>query len=149
MKWARMIPNPREDQRISFILEGGHKNIGDALRIFQETKKKYPSSPLGEFATASKADYGAVQAADLLAYGSHRHLEEYLKKSTTVDACRSYNAIISSALFEDLLLTDNDLLLMGNALIAGDPIEYVSDLFFRRKNVSDEPVIRLERPDVT
>jgi hypothetical protein len=55
-----------------FVLEAGHRNAGDARRVFDELKasKHYDHrSIIGETVSfATKPDFGALQAADMLAY---------------------------------------------------------------------------------
>jgi len=56
---------------INFVLEAGHKNAGDALRVFNEIKNSRALSwagSLGAIAFGTKPDFPALQAADLIAY---------------------------------------------------------------------------------
>jgi hypothetical protein len=83
VKLALYARRSRPDERISFVVESGHKNVGDAERIFRITKntdiriRRYHN--LGNFAEASKFDYGALQAADLIAYCGYRHMDRFLE----------------------------------------------------------------------
>lgn len=58
----------------SFILEAGHRNAGDALRVFNELKASEHfdhRNIIGKTVSfATKPDFGALQAADMLAYFS-------------------------------------------------------------------------------
>lgn len=69
---------------INFILEAGHKNMGDALRVFTEIKEDknlHWRHNIGVMSFASKRDFGALQAADLLAYLSYQDAcDEVAKK---------------------------------------------------------------------
>lgn len=56
---------------VNFILESGHRNAGDALRVFNEIKedKELPwRHAVGSLTFGSKDDYPALQASDMLAY---------------------------------------------------------------------------------
>ncbi len=117
-KLIRHLPRPREDQRISFIVESGDKNVSDALRIFQEMKNGYLTHVLGNFATASKQDYGAIQAADLIAYGAHRSLQQHLGTGEIVELSKSFAAIITSAPIEDVWVTKSHLEITADIQIA-------------------------------
>lgn len=56
---------------VNFVLESGHRNAGDALRVFNEMKtdKSYRfRHSIGSLSFGNKPDSPALQAADLLAY---------------------------------------------------------------------------------
>jgi hypothetical protein len=56
---------------VNFVVEAGHKNAGDALRIFTELKgsKSYSWAPsIGAISFGTKPDFPALQAADLISY---------------------------------------------------------------------------------
>jgi Protein of unknown function (DUF3800) len=56
---------------VNFILEAGHRNAGDALRVFNEIKedKELPwREAVGSLTFGKKEDYPALQASDMLAY---------------------------------------------------------------------------------
>jgi hypothetical protein len=56
---------------VNFVLEAGHKNSGDAIRVFNEIKgdQHFPwRGAIGSIAFGTKEDFPALQAADLLAY---------------------------------------------------------------------------------
>ncbi len=55
-------------ERLSFVLEGGHGNAGAAMEIVAELKPEWTNPPLGDCSFAAKKDYGALQAADLIAH---------------------------------------------------------------------------------
>lgn len=57
---------------VNFILEQGHKNAGDALRVFKEIKNRPGPwrDTIGTLLFGAKQDFPALQAADLLAYCS-------------------------------------------------------------------------------
>jgi hypothetical protein len=64
---------------INFVLEAGHKNAGDALRIYKEVRqdKNLPwRDILGSFSVGQKQDSAALQAADFLAYMSFLEVRE-------------------------------------------------------------------------
>jgi hypothetical protein len=56
---------------VNFVLESGHKNAGDALRVFNEIKASKTFSwrdAIGSLTFGTKQDFPALQAADMLAY---------------------------------------------------------------------------------
>jgi hypothetical protein len=56
---------------VNFVLEAGHRNAGDALRVFNEIKadrKILWRSAIGSLTFGTKEDFPALQAADMLAY---------------------------------------------------------------------------------
>jgi hypothetical protein len=60
---------------INFVLEAGHKNAGDALRVFNELKDdpNYKArDAIGYMAFGKKRDEPGLQAADALAYWFYR-----------------------------------------------------------------------------
>jgi hypothetical protein len=62
------------DIPLNFVLEAGHCNAGDALRVFNETKadKRVAHRHLiGSIAFGDKKEFPALQAADMLAYLFH------------------------------------------------------------------------------
>jgi hypothetical protein len=64
---------------INFILESGHKNAGDAFRIFEEIQedRNIPwRDILGSFTVGLKQKSPALQAADYLAYLSYLEVRE-------------------------------------------------------------------------
>jgi hypothetical protein len=65
---------PPPDLRLDIVLEQGHKNSGDAIRLFDLAKKEHlPGCEhvLGTFTLGEKSILG-LQAADLLVYGANR-----------------------------------------------------------------------------
>jgi hypothetical protein len=60
---------------MNFVLEDGHRNAGDALRVVKELRDD-PSLPwrdaIGTLTFAPKKQFGALQAADMLAYWAYR-----------------------------------------------------------------------------
>jgi hypothetical protein len=66
------------DGEISFVLEDGSRDDPDAKRVF-ESLKTLKSDPLarklGTFALASNKAFGALQAADFLAYNAYRNMD--------------------------------------------------------------------------
>lgn len=72
------------DGQVNFILEAGHRNAGDALRVFNEMKsdRSFPHrNGLGAISFDTKASFPALQAADMFAYfyfqcASEHHDEE-------------------------------------------------------------------------
>jgi hypothetical protein len=56
---------------VSFILEAGHRNAGDAQRVFSEIKNDETlpwRTSLGSISFGTKQDFPILQAADLIAY---------------------------------------------------------------------------------
>jgi hypothetical protein len=66
---------------INFVLESGHKNAGDALRIFERVKKQGLTNPneieivemLKTLTFEDKARYPGLQVADINAYNAYQH----------------------------------------------------------------------------
>jgi uncharacterized protein DUF3800 len=64
---------------INFVLEDGHKNAGDALRVYQEIRndKTFPwRDVLASFSLGQKQASPALQAADFLAYMSYLEVRD-------------------------------------------------------------------------
>ncbi|WP_234730656.1 DUF3800 domain-containing protein [Acidocella facilis] len=75
LKMCERLYHP--NSQISFVLEDGHKNSGDAFRIFSKLKSiknDLLSQSLGGFAVAPKKQFGALQAADFLAYNIYKNM---------------------------------------------------------------------------
>jgi hypothetical protein len=70
-----------DDVTVDFILEDGHRNIGDARRIFDQVKAEVPEIGrlLGSFATAGKRDFSGLQVADALV-SSAIQMEEHVQR---------------------------------------------------------------------
>ncbi|UYO48530.1 DUF3800 domain-containing protein [Rhodopseudomonas palustris] len=59
------------DDVLNLILESGHRNAGDALRIFNDIKSTGQfewSKSIGSLSFGTKADFPALQAADMISY---------------------------------------------------------------------------------
>lgn len=67
---------------VNFVLESGHRNAGDALRVFDEMKSdkgfRFRHS-IGTLSFGAKQESPALQAADLLAYSSYQDECEAIK----------------------------------------------------------------------
>lgn len=69
------------DLDINFVLESGHKNAGDAERIFNRVKKQGLTNPaeieivkmLNVLSFADKAKFPGLQVADVNAYSAYQH----------------------------------------------------------------------------
>lgn len=61
---------------LSVVLESGNKNNDDLSRIFRELKRSHPLGKqiLCEIAEADKKDFGALQAADFLAFNIYKNM---------------------------------------------------------------------------
>jgi Protein of unknown function (DUF3800) len=71
---------------VNFFVEAGHKNAGDALRVFNQLKgeKSYPwSRSIGALTFGTKPDFPALQAADLISYWFYKN--EIAKISEQID----------------------------------------------------------------
>lgn len=70
----------KKDLDISFVLEDGHKNFGDALRIFKKVKKsRVPHEQeivrtLRTVTPGAKIEFPGLQIADVVAYNSFQHV---------------------------------------------------------------------------
>jgi hypothetical protein len=101
-KLAGHVRDFHPSECVSFVVESGHKNAGDAERLFRITKnaprssKRFPQ--LGTFTEASKFDYGGLQAADLIAYCAYRHVQGVLGKNDS--------RFVSDPVFRKLLVSD-------------------------------------------
>jgi hypothetical protein len=64
---------------IHFVVESGHKNFGDACRIFTRVKKSSQPNEqeivrmLGTLTTGDKSEFPGLQMADVIAYSSFQH----------------------------------------------------------------------------
>jgi hypothetical protein len=60
----------RNDIEVSFVLEAGHKNAGDAVRIFDQMKNDKSGRPvaLGTLALEGKKKFYGLQGADLVSH---------------------------------------------------------------------------------
>ena len=61
---------------VNFVVEAGHKNAGDALRIFNDLKnsRSYSwSQSIGAISFGTKPDFPALQAADLVSYWFYKN----------------------------------------------------------------------------
>lgn len=61
----------RAEGAMNFVIEAGHKNAGDALRVFTDLKgsESYEwSQSIGAISLGTKPDFPALQAADLVSY---------------------------------------------------------------------------------
>jgi len=78
---------PAPDLRLDFILEQGHDNTGDVLRLFELAKKEHLQGCehiLGTVTLGDKTIYG-LQAADLLMHGKNRlEMKDYSRQSGDV-----------------------------------------------------------------
>jgi hypothetical protein len=67
---------------VNFILESGHRNAGDALRVFNEFKadKNFEwRDSMGTLSFGGKEGFPALQAADLMAYSHYKVVSDYLE----------------------------------------------------------------------
>ena len=64
---------------IHFVMEAGHKNYGDAVRIFEVVKKSREANEqhlvqaLATLTSGDKNDFPGLQVADVNAYGTYQH----------------------------------------------------------------------------
>jgi hypothetical protein len=60
----------RSDTEVNFVLEAGHKNAGDAVRIFDQMKNDKSGRPvaLGTLALEGKKKFYGLQGADLVSH---------------------------------------------------------------------------------
>jgi hypothetical protein len=69
------------DLEINFVLESGHKNAGDAERIFNRVKTQGLTNPaeieivkmLNDISFADKTKFAGLQVADVNAYSAYQH----------------------------------------------------------------------------
>ena len=69
---------------VNFVLEAGHKNAGDALRVFAEMKEQKSylwSRSIGAMSFGTKPDFPALQSADLIAYWFYKTEMEKITKN--------------------------------------------------------------------
>lgn len=77
------------DWPINVVMEGGHRNEGDAARVFFEVKDSLRpefSKHLGTISFASKTDCLPLAMADSLAYAIFRHTTGYSSHPTIPNA---------------------------------------------------------------
>lgn len=69
-----------KDLEISFVLESGHRNFGDANRIFSKVKKSRQDNEqeivqtLRTLRAGDKAEFPGLQIADVVAYNAFQHV---------------------------------------------------------------------------
>jgi ASC-1-like (ASCH) protein len=69
-----------KDLEISFVLESGHQNFGDAERIFKKVKESREAieqeivKTLKSVTAGDKIDFAGLQIADVVAYNSFQHV---------------------------------------------------------------------------
>jgi hypothetical protein len=85
---ATMNNLPRKDLKLNFVLEDGHENAGDALRLFELAKRDHLPEwehLLGTLQFGKKESCG-LQAADLLIYYTNRlEKEDHGRRATDVE----------------------------------------------------------------
>jgi hypothetical protein len=67
------------DCETHFVMESGHKNAGDAVRIFDQIKSYNLPNKVGSLTFVGKNGSPGVQAADLLAYDAFQFLRPKIK----------------------------------------------------------------------
>jgi hypothetical protein len=82
--WAEPLPPgmPMADVPVNFVLESGHRNAGDAVRMFAQykaDKRVRHRHLIGSLSFGEKKQFPALQAADLLAYMFYATEVELLK----------------------------------------------------------------------
>jgi hypothetical protein len=84
-----------DDHKIHFVMESGHRNYGDAERIFNEVKKsqlsneKYIVETLATITSADKKDFPGLQIADVSAYATYQHHTRRPLELTALDPSSS------------------------------------------------------------
>jgi hypothetical protein len=58
--------------RLRVVLEGGHVNAADALRLYEFCRLKFGNRAFAGFALESKSDCLPLAACDMLAYGAYQ-----------------------------------------------------------------------------
>lgn len=119
---------------INFILEAGHKNAGDALRVFNEMKADknlQGRHNMGFLSFGTKPDSPALQAADLLAYMSYTDVCETIEDYP--DSTGKYLGEIDLALIGGCGLT-----ILENA-IAPEDLKTIRQNFLRKNK---KPIFR-------
>jgi hypothetical protein len=99
--------------KVHYVLEDGHRNKGDARRLFDLSKKSEVSLsrwPLGDITFAGKVDYGALQLADLLSYSAYRYSTAYLAAGRNhVEAHKNLVTIWGASPHIDVLITREEM----------------------------------------
>jgi hypothetical protein len=62
----------REDWPLNLVMEDGHKNVGDALRVYSEVKESFPAGLFNSITFQTKDDCLPLAAADHFAYSLFR-----------------------------------------------------------------------------
>ncbi len=87
------------DLDISFVLESGHPNYGDADRIFAKVKKsRVPHEQeiiraLRSLSTGDKVDFPGLQIADVIAYNTFHHATRKPFPTITLDVADPANYV--------------------------------------------------------
>jgi Protein of unknown function (DUF3800) len=97
---------------INFVLEAGHRNAGDAVRVFNEIKedKKFPGrDAIGFLTFGKKQDSCALQAADMLAYWVYGAEREMIEDKETGFISEFEDELVASgqAVLEHLITPDD------------------------------------------
>jgi hypothetical protein len=80
-----MALDRKNDGPVNYVLEAGHKNAGDALRVFNEVKQSKDigwRKSIGALSFGSKVDFPALQAADFVSYWFYRTELMKIKRGT-------------------------------------------------------------------
>jgi hypothetical protein len=67
-RWREINKSPR----LRVVLEGGHVNAADALRLYEFCRLKFGNRAFAGFALESKSDCLPLAACDMLAYGAYQ-----------------------------------------------------------------------------
>src|SRR5271170_2945242 len=70
----RIVTADKRRHKLHIVIENGHKNVGDACRVFREIKKEYAEfgfNILGDIVVAEKKERLELMVADFQAHASH------------------------------------------------------------------------------
>lgn len=74
LQLIKIFIEDKKRHKLHIVIESGHKNVGDACRIFEEVKREYADlglTILGDITVAQKSERMELMIADFQAHASH------------------------------------------------------------------------------
>jgi len=112
----RLFQRRYQGDKINFVLEAGHRNAQDAVRVFNEFVTNHAvdrRNSVGSFSIINKLDSPALQAADMLAYWIYRDLKHPdIWSDDTVDFIPEFELRRAGLNIYEHLISEQDLVLL-------------------------------------
>jgi hypothetical protein len=89
LKSISLLKDRKDDWPLNIVMEAGHRNVGDAIKVFDEIKERLTpkySGSLGYISFRSKRDCLPLAMADALAYAIFRMTAGYSSHPTMPNA---------------------------------------------------------------